>query len=56
MDDTKPTTIIEMVPEIPITLEEYAKQNDVSPKTVERWFKYGKKIRTINLDLSDLSN
>ena len=55
MDNTEITSIIDMAPEIPITPEEYAKQNDVSCATVERWFKYGKKIRTVELDLSDLS-
>ena len=56
MDNTKTTAIIEMTPEIPITLREYAKQNDVSPNTVEQWFKYGKKANTVHLDLSGLSN
>ena len=53
MDDTKKIPIIEIAPKTPITMREYAKQNDVSPKTVERWLKYGKEVRTINLDFSD---
>ena len=48
--------IIEVRPESPITLREYANQNNVSPKTVEQWFKYGKRLATINLDFSDLNN
>ena len=56
MDNSKKIAVIEKEPEIPITVKEYAVQYDVCPRTVEQWFKHGKKITTINLDLSDVSN
>ena len=56
MKNTKNKPVIEVAPEIPITMREYAVQNNVCPKTVEQWFKHGKKVVTINLDLADKSN
>ena len=56
MNKTKNIAVIETESEVPITLLEYAKQNDVCPKTVEQWFKHGKKVVTVKLDLSDFNN
>ena len=53
MEYTENITVIEIAPEIPITLQEYADQYEVCPKTVEKWFKHGKKVKTINLDFSE---
>lgn len=55
MDNTKNTAVIEVAPEFPITLQEYADQYDVCPKTVEQWFEHGRKITTVNLNFSDLN-
>lgn len=56
MNKTKNIAVIKTEPEVPITLREYANQYDVCPKTVEQWFKHGKKVTTIILNLSDLTN
>ena len=56
MENTRNIAVVEMVPEIPITLQEYADQYDVCPKTVEHWFKQGKEVITVDIDSPDLSN
>ena len=56
MENSKNIVAIEGAPEIPITVQEYASQNDVCPKTVERWFKSGKEVITVDIKFSDMTN
>ncbi len=56
MDKTKERAVKQRTSGVPITVQEYAKQYNVCPKTVEKWFKHGKKVLTIKLAASDLRN